>query len=209
MFAGVLALAGAAAAANWWSRWKQHQKGEWVTKPLVTVLVVVAALVVDPVSDAQRAWFVAALVLCLAGDVFLMLPKQQFVAGLASFLLAHLAFIAGFIARGPNLVRGGRFLAITTIALLVAGVVPTVLAGVRRDHRPLALPVMVYILVIMTMVAMSGVRGGAWGLAGAISFALSDAMLAWDRFVAAAVWRPVAVMVTYHAALAGLVLSLS
>lgn len=209
MFAGALALAGAAAAANWWARWNRHQRGEWVTKPLVTVLVVVAALSVDPASEAQRAWFVAGLVLCLAGDVFLMLPKEQFVAGLGSFLFGHLAFIAGFVARGPNLVRAGRFVAITTIALLVAGVVPTVLAGVRRNHPQLVIPVMAYILVIMAMLAMAGVRGGIWGLAGAISFAVSDAMLAWDRFVAAAAWRPVAVMVTYHAALAGLVLSLS
>ena len=39
----------------------------------------------------------AALVLCLAGDVFLMLPADRFVPGLASFLLAHLAFTVGFL----------------------------------------------------------------------------------------------------------------
>ena len=55
------------------------------------------ALALDPFDSAVRAWFVAALVLCLAGDVFLMLPKDLFVAGLASFLLGHLCYVAGLV----------------------------------------------------------------------------------------------------------------
>ena len=48
----------------------------------------------------MRAWFVAALVLSLAGDVFLMLPKDLFVFGLGAFLLGHLAYIVGLHVDG-------------------------------------------------------------------------------------------------------------
>ena len=40
----------------------------------------------------------------LAGDVLLMLPRDQFVAGLSAFLVAHLCYIAGFWTDGPGLV---------------------------------------------------------------------------------------------------------
>src|SRR5439155_19256377 len=41
-------------------------------------------------------FFVIALALGLASDVFLMLPRDMFVAGLVAALVEHLAYIAGF-----------------------------------------------------------------------------------------------------------------
>src|SRR5207248_1371173 len=79
---------------------------EYVCKPAVMVALIGAALTIDPVNDAMRAWFVVALVFSLAGDVFLMLPEDRselfFVAGLGSFLIAHIAYVGGFIARGAD-----------------------------------------------------------------------------------------------------------
>ena len=76
-----------------------------------------ATVALAPVQDAgtRRAWFVAALVCSLAGDVLLMLPSDRFIAGLAAFLVGHLCYVAGFWAHGP----GG-------IAFLVAAVVVAV-----------------------------------------------------------------------------------
>ena len=50
----------------------------------------------------MRAWFVAALVLSLVGDVFLMLPQDLFVFGLGSFLLGHIAYIVGMHVDGVD-----------------------------------------------------------------------------------------------------------
>ena len=62
----------------------QEQKTlEYVCKPLTLGLLIGCALALDPADEAVRAWFVAALVLSLAGDVFLMLPQDLFVFGLA------------------------------------------------------------------------------------------------------------------------------
>ncbi|HEX9258819.1 MAG TPA: hypothetical protein VF855_04730, partial [Acidimicrobiales bacterium] len=52
------------AVANWWSRWRSQQKLEWVTKPAVTILILVAALALDPADATMRAWFVAGFALC-------------------------------------------------------------------------------------------------------------------------------------------------
>ena len=51
-------------------------------------------------------------------------------------------------------------------------------------------------------------HGGTWGVIGALAFYASDTLLGLDRFVAPLAAAPVAVMVTYHLALAGLLLSL-
>ena len=76
--------------------------------------LIATALALTPAHDAgaRRAWFVAALVCSLAGDVLLMLPTDRFVAGLAAFLVGHLCYVAGFWTHGPGRRRlrhlGGR-----------------------------------------------------------------------------------------------------
>ena len=70
----------------------------------------------------MRAWFVAALVLSLAGDVFLMLPKDLFVFGLGSFLLGHIAYIVGMHVDG---VDGLRFLVGIVIVMALLAVIGT------------------------------------------------------------------------------------
>jgi len=44
------------------------------------------------------------------------------------------------------------------------------------------------------------------GVAGALLFLTSDSLIAEQRFVASRSWQPLAIIVTYHLALAGLVL---
>src|SRR5205814_2438355 len=66
-------------------------------------IVLLAGLVATepaPVGQAYR-WLVFAGLLCsLGGDVWLLFPRG-FVAGLASFLLAHLLYIAAFAPGAP------------------------------------------------------------------------------------------------------------
>ena len=62
------------------------------------------------------------------------------------------------------------------------------------------------VIASMTVSAIAG--GTGFGIAGAVLFLTSDSLIAEHRFVAARPWQPVAIMVTYHLALAGLVLGL-
>jgi len=181
---------------------------EYVAKPLTLALLVGAAVALDPDQGAQRAWFVAALVLCLAGDVFLMLPTERFVAGLASFLLGHVAYVVGF-----SLEDGftGAGLAVGAVAVAAAGAVlgRRVLTAVREGPEPgLVGPVAAYMTVISAMVASAVGSGDAVAVAGAGLFYGSDLTIALTRFERPRRWGPLTIMVTYHLAQALLVVSL-
>jgi uncharacterized membrane protein YhhN len=203
----LLALALAAAVGDWIAVHQESKTLEYVCKPLTMVLLVGAALALDPSDPTARAWFVAALLLSLAGDVFLMLPKDLFVFGLGAFLLGHLAYIVGMHVEG---VEGPRFLIGIVIVMAVLAVIGTaVLRGVRSGPEPgLAGPVVAYMFVISAMVASAIGVGNVAAIVGASLFYVSDALIAWNRFVRETPHARLSVMVTYHLAQIGLVLSL-
>ncbi len=182
---------------------------EWITKPAATVGLIMLAAALDPVDDGQQRLTVLGLALCLAGDVFLMLPNERFRLGLASFLVGHLAFMAGFVSRGQTAPPW-------SIVVATAVLVPCLVVGgrrlvpaVRRRHPELLGPILVYIGVIAAM-AVAAWWGGSWPAPlGAAVFALSDLTLADNKFVQPRPWAPMAVMVTYHLALSLIVVSLA
>jgi uncharacterized membrane protein YhhN len=193
------AIAGAVLGGPWMAM-------HYVCKPLATVLLLaMAAGAAQPVSRRYRGLVCAGLVLSLAGDVFLMLPIDLFVAGLLSFLLAHLCYIAAF--------AGGSSWPSRAVALLVYAVVAAINLAALLPHVPDALKpaVLAYVAVLVLMAALAGARG--WSMRGgalakpasvaAIGgalFVLSDSLLAWDRFGGgipkAALW----VLASYYAA---------
>jgi uncharacterized membrane protein YhhN len=203
----LLVLALVAAAVDWLAVHQGQRALEYVCKPLTMVLLIASALALDPDEPAVRAWFVAALVLSLIGDVFLMLPKDLFVFGLGSFLLGHVAYIVGMHVDG---VDGARFLVGIVIVMALLALIGTrILRGVRAGPDPgLAGPVVAYMFVISAMVASAVGVGHPAGIIGASLFYASDALIAWNRFVTETAHSRVAIMVTYHLAQVGLLLSL-
>ena len=202
----LLALALVVAAVNWIAVHLERKPLEYVAKPLTMVVLIGAAVAMDVDETSVQVWFVVALVLCLVGDVFLMLP-DRFVPGLAAFLLGHLAYIVGLHLTG---IEGARFLigiVIVMAALAVIGT--TILKAVRAGDEPkLAGPVVAYMFVISAMVASAIGTGQAVAIGGAVLFYASDALIAWNRFVRETPYARVAIMVTYHLGQIGLVLSL-
>ena len=202
-----LVVAVVAAVANWVAVARVDKRLEYLCKPLTMVALIGAALVLDPDDAGVRAWFVVALVLSLAGDVFLMLPGNLFVPGLASFLVAHLAYMVGLAMAGVS--PAGLGVGAVVVGAVATAVGRRVLGAVRRGDEPELLPpVAVYIVVISVMVVTAVGTRDAVAVAGAALFYLSDALIAWNRFVQPLGFAPVAIMVTYHAAQAALVLSL-
>jgi len=181
---------------------------EWVCKPAVLTALVVAAAALHPAADAdaRQAWFVAALVFSLAGDVLLMLPSEQFVAGLGAFLIAHVCYIVGFWTNGPELVP--FLIAALIVAVVIGSLARRILPGVRREDRALVAPVTAYMAVIGVMVATAVAVGNPIAAVGAVLFAASDTMIAWDRFLGPFPSSGVWIMTTYHLGQAGLVVSL-
>jgi uncharacterized membrane protein YhhN len=166
-----------------------------------------AFLALAAVAGGATWWGVAALVLCLAGDVFLMLPRDMFVAGLASFLVGHVLFIAAFIDDRGHDPLWGLTIAAALVALAISAG-PVLRGAVAQDAR-LRVPVVAYMAVIGVMLATSALPQSRWAIAGAATFVLSDSILARNRFVAPIKHGHLATMVTYHAALALIVFALT
>ena len=207
--AALLAAAAGFAVADWWAVAGGAHRAEYVAKPATIILLTAAALSIDPSSRTEQEWFVAALLLSAAGDVLLMLPSEQFVPGLASFLLAHVAYIAGFLSTGRpgsgGLVAG---LLIVLNALGIAG--SRVVASLRaRGENALLGPVVLYMAAIGTMTVLATGSGRAAAGVGATLFLGSDTLIAWHRFVRPLRWAPLAIIVSYHLGQAGLVVSLA
>jgi uncharacterized membrane protein YhhN len=190
-----------------------------VAKPAVLVAMTAAAAAI-PASAIdlvdRRWWFVAALALCLVGDVLLMLSRDLFIGGLAAFLVGHLLFIVGLLQ--PPAPPGVPPFSFSTAGLTVAAVVVVLLesapGGVLirslwiSGHRTLVGPVCLYMGAIVAMVVIATNVGILLAALGAVSFLLSDTLLALDRFVRPLPRGTLAVHVTYHVAQALLVLSL-
>jgi len=176
VFAAVLAIRAYYLDAA--QRWQAY-----VFKPLATLLVLALALS-QPASLPAYRWAVAAgLAFSTAGDVFLMLPRDRFVAGLASFLIAHLFYIYAFsigVPFGtapllwlPFFAAGGA-----VVAVIWRGVAPAMLGAV-----------IAYVVVIAVMAGQAAGRWHAVGgdaalaaAAGAALFVVSDSILAINRF---------------------------
>jgi uncharacterized membrane protein YhhN len=202
---GLLVAAGVSAVGNWIAVARGSTVGIYVCKPLTLVLMIAAALALDPTSDAARAWFVVALVLSLLGDVFLMLPTDAFVAGLSAFLLAHVAYVVGL-----NQDSAGNWWLALPVVVVAAVLGRRLVAGIRRSGQPaLVGPVIAYVLTILVMVSSAVASGDALAAVGALLFMTSDALIGEDRFVAHRSWQPLVIIVTYHVAQALLVLSLT
>lgn len=210
----ILAATGAFAVVDWFAVARGVRRLEYVCKPAVMVGLTAVALTVDADIEAQRWWFVGALVASLAGDVFLMLRHAQsaererrlFVAGLAAFLVAHLGYAAGFVAGD---LPGRRLLVAAALVVLVA--VPAgrgIVSGAIRHGRGLAGAVVAYMAVISAMVTAAGASGDATASVGAAGFFISDFLIGWTRFVRVVPAGPVLIMVTYHLGQTALVVSL-
>ncbi len=113
----------------------------------------------------------------------------------------------GFWIAGVSLFAFLVGVVLVAVALVVLG--RRIVAGVADGPDPgLVVPVAAYMLVISVMVASAVGTLDALAIVGACLFYTSDALIAWTRFVHDFRHGRLAVMVTYHLAQFGLVLSL-
>lgn len=197
---GILILGGFVlfAVADWIAVANGWKSAEYVAKPAaLAFLLLYAALQPD------ASWLlIAALMFSLLGDVYLMLPIDLFIAGLTAFLVGHVAYVFAF-----DVGLLARVLWLVIVAVAASPLAYRILTSVRPDS--MRAPVAGYMAVISLMVASAIAAGSASAIAGALLFFASDAMIAWDRFVAPFPGARVAIIVTYHLGQLGLVYGLT
>lgn len=155
----------------------------YVCKPLaILVAMAIAATAAGGPPPPYRALVLAGLGCSLVGDVFLMLPDKRFAVGLASFLVAHVCYVAAFAGAAPA--PAGALLLAAAAAVGVVVVVP--LWPFLGRFR---VPVAVYVFALVALLWQSGGWAASTGsvnarlaAAGAALFTASDAVLAHNRF---------------------------
>ncbi len=196
----VLVIAFAAfAAADWLAIWQGAQRRRRLTKPAATVVLVVIAAVAGEMAGDARAALVVAALLCLAGDVALLGDSnERFLAGLSAFALGHVAYVVTALLVGVSWPR--LAVAFPVLVVLIGfQVVTRMLDGARRHGgQPMLVAVVVYSLIISAMVVTATGTPSWLAFAGATWFAVSDSMIAYNRFVRPFHGADLPIMVTYH-----------
>ena len=166
--------------------WGEYQGPDYliyIFKPLTMVLIITIALLAkDPPSKKYKFAIIAGLLFSMAGDIFLMLPVDLFIAGLVSFLVAQLIYTYAF--------RSGRPLRFKLLAILpfaIYGVIVFVI--LFPGLNGMAVPVAAYIIVIMAMAWQAWdqwddarARWALLAFIGAVLFVISDTFLALNKF---------------------------
>jgi uncharacterized membrane protein YhhN len=195
------------ALADWIAVYRRARRAEALLKPATMLAVIALAwrLANGPHDSWQASFFLPGLGLSLVGDVLIMLPRWGFLAGLAAFLLGHLCYTVGLTPTWPP-AAASVFVAATGVAGTV--IYTRIARGLRSSgQRSLLLPVALYATVISLMMsaAWTTVLRPEWSgprrtvvITGATLFYVSDAILAWDRFVRPVRHARLWVMVIYH-----------
>lgn len=179
IFAAAAAISALLAIAAEWN--ERRHVSFYVLKPLTTLLILGIAAQAAP--GELRTLMLVALGLSLLGDICLMFSGNGwFMAGLSSFLLAHLAFIPALLygIPAPSLPWWSALLVIAAIGYGF---------WLLPKTGPLKIAVVIYAAVLVAM-ALSGIArwqaapgaASAWALAGALLFVISDSSLSVRQF---------------------------
>ncbi len=182
-----------------------YAAAHFVFKPLTTLLVIAHAWPRGADSPRQQRFVRIGLVLSLVGDVFLLWPKEGFLPGLVSFLLAHLAYIAAFCVPARLAARPLLFVAYGAIAALILSQLWPGVPGALRA------PVLGYVVCLATMAAQAAAwwrtavgsvaeRYARAAAIGGLLFMASDSLLAINKFALPLPFASLWILATYWAA---------
>lgn len=178
-------------------------------KPL-TMIFAITFIAICAISTAPAARFgtkfyallLGAMVFSLGGDVFLMLPGDLFIPGLASFLVAHLFYIALFKQGQAWFPHRGALLGVLGFGAFMLAA----LWGSLGDPV-LKMAVAAYVTVISLMAAQAigraTVQGDAasrWVAVGACVFMASDSLIAVNKFLSPVPHSSLWILLTYYTA---------
>jgi len=196
------------AITNWGSLELKLDWWDPISKPAV-ILALFFSTAVSHTPSPLRTWMMIGLAFSLLGDGFLLFKERFFLVGLISFLLAHAAYILALNPSPPPTSTLTLFFALGSLA--VSGWIFS-----RIHHPPRApagtdrlIPLFLYTLIITgtwfsgftTLLRPEWPRASAILMAaGASLFYLSDANLAWHRYISPLKNRDLKVRIPYHGA---------
>ena len=184
---------------------------QYSTKPVLTIsLILFFIYETKGIRHSVNKFFLGGLVFSWGGDVLLMFQNpalvgeasapHYFLAGLISFLIAHLFYIYFFIK-----LKKSEHITFSVLLFIPVLIYYIGLISFLSPHLgAMKIPVFVYGFVISTMfllalhmLYMPAIAAGRLLMAGALFFVLSDSALAFNKFYAPFEHSGFVVMSTY------------
>lgn len=177
---------------------------EKITKPLLIIVLAGYFIISTKESRSElKKWIFLALLFSWAGDVLLMFVAENpnfFLAGLVSFLIAHIFYIIFFHSvRMQQNIKPKPFLLVPVLVYYVSLI--TFLSPHLGDMK---LPVRIYGVVICFMLMLAlhmlyikNKNAGLFMMIGALLFVASDSVLAINKFFNAFDGAGMIIMLTY------------
>lgn len=168
---------------------RDFRPGRYLCKPVAAAAFILLALAVGALDTTFGQWMLAALALCLVGDLCLMPDSDKtFLAGLGAFLIGHLLFGVAFLQLPLSMT--GLLVSLPLVLVLLLVVRPWLLPSVPADMKG---AVIAYVVVIGGMLLCAGATSGNPGamaiIIGAWGFAISDLAVARQQFVKPSRWN--------------------
>ncbi len=172
----------------------------YLFKPLTMICLIAIAFFFGE-ANGLYFWLVfVGLIFSFVGDVFLVEPEKHFIYGLAFFLVAQILYAVAF-----GFSAQGKFAPLALFAYAFGIAMPMLIfRGVQKE---LKIPVAIYAFAIATMLFLAWnfwltqqTSNAVLALLGAILFAISDSLLALDKFRMAIPYAKVPVLITYFLA---------
>ena len=175
-----------AVAALLWAELKSSRLGVWLIKPVASTLFVITALLAGALASSYGRLILLGLLFSWLGDVFLI-PKRRlfFIAGLGSFLLAHVAFSGAFLQQPLEVLP--LTLAATATVVIAIIILRWLWHHLTHNFRPAVVSYLAAISLMVVFASGTLAAAGPLLLIGAVMFAVSDIFVARERFVSLSV----------------------
>ena len=205
-----LVLAIAVAVIDWFAVYQGNKKIEYFAKPGFMILLMIWVFINSP-GNSTSIWLLLGLFFSLGGDIFLMLPKETFLQGLISFLIAHIFFIITFlhISQEPKYTHLTLLLGLLIFAFALFVDIRISKELIKSSKKKLVIPVNIYSLILFSMAFIAYGTIGSQNVVttlgiiisiGATLFMLSDILLAWNKFVSPLLGGRFTTIIIYHIA---------
>lgn len=180
-----------------------------IFKPLIVISLLVYLFIQGGHKEKAVIFAIFGLLLSLLGDVFLIFQEQNslfFIGGLVSFLAAHISYILYYLRSSePVATKKLKNKNSFVLLMIIYGVIFYLL--LYNNLGALKVPVFIYttVLISMNIFALNRygkVNGKSFKLImiGALCFALSDSLLALNKFLEPIPVSGVLILATYAAA---------